>query len=119
MNRQSADGLSVWEFRKRALRDRKDHGDVFIYGKFEPVEVDSEISFAFVRIGGMGGKWLAVLHFSGNICNSTTPGKGSGSHSKGRVKNSLSGTIELKAWKGYFVPIRGIDEIFKVWHLIL
>ena len=56
--------------------------------KFKPVEVDSEIVFAFVRTGGMVGKWLAVLHFSGNAFDWMTPGEASGSHSKGRVAKS-------------------------------
>lgn len=106
MKHQSPDELSVWQFWQRGLQNRKEHADVFVYGEFEPVEVDSESIFAYVRTGEKGGKWLVVLNFSGNASQWTIPGKlhvkvwVAGSHSKGRVEKSLSGAMELWAWEG-------------------
>lgn len=103
---QSPDELSVWQFWQRGLQHRKEHADVFIYGDFEPVEVDSESIFAYVRTGTTGGKWLVVLNFSGNACTWTMPGNlhvkvwVAGSHSKAQVEKPLSGTLDLRSWEG-------------------
>lgn len=113
MNDQSPDELSVLQFWRRGLQNRKKHADVFIYGEFEPVEVENESIFAYVRIGKKGGKWLVVLNFSGSSSKWTIPGNldvkiwVAGSHSKGRVEKSLSGTMELRAWEGVLGQCEG------------
>lgn len=113
MNNQNPDALSVWQFWQRGLQNRKEHADVFIYGEFEPVEVDSESIFAYVRTGRKGGKWLVVLNFSGNVSTWMIPVNlyvnawVAGSHSKGRVEKSLSGTMELRPWEGVLGECEG------------
>lgn len=63
---ESADEFSVWQFWQDALKTRKEHADVFIYGDFEPVQTESERVFAYLRTSKTSGeKWLVALNFSG------------------------------------------------------
>ncbi|KAI9875846.1 MAG: hypothetical protein M1823_007387, partial [Watsoniomyces obsoletus] len=72
MNDKSAE-LSIWQFWRRGLKDRKEHADVFVYGDYQEVSPDDENIFAYIRTSDAGDKWLAVLNFSGKAKEWTLP----------------------------------------------
>ena len=59
------DSLSVWQYWRRGLANRKEHADAFIYGDYRTVGPESDEVFAYIRIGKKSGTWLVVLNFSG------------------------------------------------------
>ncbi|KAF2143599.1 glycoside hydrolase family 13 protein [Aplosporella prunicola CBS 121167] len=56
--------MSVWQFWQRALRHRKQHKDVFVYGDFAPVGDESPSVFAYKRWSEHEA-FVSVLNFSG------------------------------------------------------
>ncbi|KAK4454695.1 glycoside hydrolase superfamily [Podospora aff. communis PSN243] len=55
---------SVYHFWQRQLKLRKEHPDVFIYGRFDLVDERNEEIFSFVRTAGSGERWYSVLNFT-------------------------------------------------------
>ncbi|KAL9031730.1 MAG: hypothetical protein Q9196_000278 [Gyalolechia fulgens] len=98
--------LSVWQFWQRGLANRKMHMDVFIYGEFKAVGLESEQVFAYLRIGREGRKWLVVLNFSGEEAAWELPGdvkvEGwmAGNYTKGKPDKSLKDSVALQPWEG-------------------
>lgn len=67
------DGLSVYQFWKRGLENRKRHAEVFVYGDFKIVDPDHESLFIYLRTSKNDGDWLVVLNFTGKEVEWTTP----------------------------------------------
>lgn len=101
--------LSPWQWWQRALADRKEHRDVFVYGGFEDLSADDEAVYAYARTSSTnpGEKWVVLLNFSGeekswslpagyevDFWAATTYGKGK---AEGRA---VSGKVVLKPWEG-------------------
>lgn len=102
--------LSPWQWWQRALADRKEHRDVFVYGGFEDLSAeDNEAVYAYSRTSSTtaGEKWVVLLNFSGeeqswslpagyevDFWAATTYGKGK---AEGRA---VSGRVALKPWEG-------------------
>lgn len=58
---------SPWQWWQRALRDRKRHKDVFVYGGFEDVSEAHDKVYAYLRTSSTnkGEAWVVALNFSG------------------------------------------------------
>ncbi|KAL8961535.1 MAG: hypothetical protein Q9193_001921 [Seirophora villosa] len=102
----ASEHLSVWQFWQRGLANRKTHKDVFTYGDFETVGLESEEVLAYVRTGKESGRWLIVLNFSGKEVDWPLPddveveGWMAGNYTKGRPDKSLKTSIALHPWEG-------------------
>ncbi|MCJ1227789.1 hypothetical protein MMC12_004448 [Toensbergia leucococca] len=100
-----SDDLSVWQFWQRGLANRKVHKDVFVYGDFQSVGVDSDDVFAYTRTGESGWSGLVVLNFSGKNVEWAIPAESKvqvwvvGNY-KGKPEKGLEGVIELRPWEG-------------------
>lgn len=102
--------LSPWQWWQRALADRKEHSEVFVYGGFEDLSADDdEAVYAYARTSSKDPreKWVVLLNFSGgeqgwslpagyevDFWAATTYGKGK---AEGRA---LAGKVVLKPWEG-------------------
>lgn len=106
---QSSDELSPWQWWQRALKDRKDHKDVFVYGDFEDVSKDHDNVYAYVRTSSKDPKqkWVVVLNLSGKEESWTLP-QGvvvenwvATTYGKSKAEGKAStGAVALKAWEG-------------------
>ena len=102
----NADELSTWQFWQRGLANRKEHADVFIYGDFQVVEIESEEIFAYERTGKKSGKWLIVLNFSDKKVKWEIPEKVrvqgwiAGNYLKGKPAKALGGSVDMRPWEG-------------------
>ena len=66
--------LSVWQYWQQALRHRKLHKDVFIYGDFELVDCDNEAVFAYMRSDtDKRNKWLVAMNWTTDEVEWTIP----------------------------------------------
>ncbi|KAK7751455.1 hypothetical protein SLS62_006540 [Diatrype stigma] len=109
--REDNDGndLSVWRFWQRALRDRKDHKDVFVYGDFEELTHEHPQVFAYLRTSSSsskGERWVVVLNFSGRHVEWDLPGGFQveawprGNYARGPIGKPRTGMVPLKPWEG-------------------
>lgn len=106
---QSETELSPWQWWQRALKDRKEHKDVFVYGNFEDVSADHEKVYAYLRTSSKDTKekWVVALNFSGTEQSWALP-EGvevaswvASTYSKGKAEGkAVSGTVALKPWEG-------------------
>lgn len=105
---QSNDGdLSVFQFWKRGLENRKLHKDAFVYGDFELLGPDDDASpiFAYTRFNDKE-KWAVVLNFSGDEVNWDIPQHikvaqwVAGNYVKGKPEKDTTGTVVLQPWEG-------------------
>lgn len=103
--------LSPWQWWQRALKDRKTHKEVFVYGDFEDVSKAHEKVYAYVRTSSVDpkDKWVVVLNLSGaeqsdwalpegvevDSWVATTYGKGAPGESKAR-----KGAVVVGPWEG-------------------
>lgn len=101
--------LSPWQWWQRALKDRKEHKDVFVYGDFEDLSADHEKVYAYLRTSSTNPKekWVVVLNFSGKEETWTLPAGAdvefwaATTHGKGKAEDKpLTGTLTLKPWEG-------------------
>ncbi|ROW05610.1 hypothetical protein VSDG_00142 [Cytospora chrysosperma] len=99
--------LSPWQWWQRALADRKEHKDVFVYGDFEDLSAGHDKVYAYSRTSTKGEKWVVVLNFSGDEQRWDLP-KGTEvdywaatTYGKGRAEDkALATAVVLKPWEG-------------------
>lgn len=107
---QSETELSPWQWWQRALKDRKEHKHVFVYGNFEDVSADHDKVYAYLRTSSSQDtkeKWVVALNFSGREQSWTLP-KGAEveswvatTYAKGKAEGrAVTGTVVLKPWEG-------------------
>lgn len=71
---QATGELSVWQYWQEALRHRKLHKNVFVYGDFEEVDNDNEEVFAYLRTdAGKNERWLIAMNWTTTKVNWTVP----------------------------------------------
>ena len=106
VKKDDEDELSVWQFWRRGLLDRKDHKDVFVYGDYQEISPEDPSVFAYCRTSETGEKWLVVLNFSGMSVEWRMPETLSvdfwacSTYTKGRADKPMSGLIALEPWEG-------------------
>ena len=70
----SEDDLSVLQYWKRGLANRKEHADAFVYGEYQTIDnADNGSVFAYLKMGKESGQWLIVLNFSGRTVQWSMP----------------------------------------------
>ncbi|KAF2221392.1 glycoside hydrolase superfamily [Elsinoe ampelina] len=103
--KERGDGdLSPLQFWKRGLENRKEHKDVFIYGKYELLNPDESPIFAYKR-SSKEEAFVVALNFSGEeqdfeIPAVAKPKKWVTTTYKGEPKQGTKGTIKLRPWEG-------------------
>ncbi|KAF2435247.1 glycoside hydrolase [Tothia fuscella] len=102
------DQLSVFQFWKRGLENRKLHKNSFVYGGFELLgpEDDASPVFAYTRFDGQKEKWVVVLNFSGEKVGWEIPHNAgveewvAGNYVTGKPERDTKGTLTLLPWEG-------------------
>lgn len=106
--KDSSDGeLSVYQFWKRGLDNRKQHKETFVYGDFKLLSSTEEKSsiFAYKR-WSEDEAFVVVLNFSGDKVEWQIPTDVqvkewvAGNHTSGKPDLNTMGTIKLKPWEG-------------------
>lgn len=65
--------LTVYQFWKRGIENRRKHKEVFVYGGFEMVDPDNEKVFAYKRTSKIEGDWVTVMNWTGSGVDWTIP----------------------------------------------
>lgn len=97
--------LSVLQFWKRGLADRKEHKDVFVYGDFELLDSEHATVFAYKRAGSEKA-FVTVLNFSGKEVEWAVPEHArverwvAGTYEKSAPEKATGGIIKLRPWEG-------------------
>lgn len=99
--------LSVLQFWKRGLANRKEHKDVFVYGDFTLLdETEGSSVFAYKRSSEKGEAFVTVLNFCGEEVEWDVPREAkvekwvAGNYTKCAPEKETSGKIRLRAWEG-------------------
>lgn len=99
------DQLSVLQFWKRGLTNRRENKDVFIYGDFKLLDQDHDCIFAYKRFSDSRA-FVVVLNFSNKEVKWTLPSDASvknwvaGNYTAGSPDKPASGELTLRAWEG-------------------
>ncbi|KAF4554058.1 Alpha-glucosidase-like protein 2 [Elsinoe fawcettii] len=101
---REGEDLSPLQFWKRGLANRKEHKDVFVYGKYELLNDDESPIFAYKRSSDKEA-FVIALNFSGKdqdfkIPDAAKPKKWVTTTYTGGPKHETSGTIKLRPWEG-------------------
>ncbi|TID27539.1 glycoside hydrolase [Venturia nashicola] len=102
---RAGDELSVLQFWRRGLKNRKEHKAAFVYGDFEVLGPETEENpiFAYKRSGG-GETWVVILNFSEEERKIQLEGvkvqKWVTGTYDGQLDKPLNGEILLKPWEG-------------------
>ncbi|RYO85593.1 hypothetical protein DL762_005109 [Monosporascus cannonballus] len=106
MKADDPDDLSVWQFWQRALKGRKEHADVFVYGDFQELTPQHPQVFAYARTSSTGERWLVVLNFSGRHVEWRMPEDlrveswPRNNYVRGEIRKPKAGVMPLKPWEG-------------------
>ncbi|EXJ77771.1 hypothetical protein A1O3_10000 [Capronia epimyces CBS 606.96] len=105
--------LSTWQFWQRAIRHRKKHASVFVYGDYEEVAHEHPDVFAYIRTGSSPAeRWLVIMNFSGKNVDWILPETlgielwHSGNYVRGQPDKPQKGKIPLQAWEGLLAKSR-------------
>jgi len=100
----SEDQLSVLQFWKRGLEQRKQHKASLVYGDFELLDESHPQVFAYKRTGG-GESMVTVLNFSGKEFDWEIPAHANierwvaGNYTKAAPEKPTSGKVKLRLWE--------------------
>lgn len=114
---EQVDGLSVFQFWKRGLENRKKHRGAFIYGDYRGWDVQNGKVFAYERWStdtwgkepdqdDEKSRWLIVCNFSDTDVTWTVPSEVkvqswvAGNYSASKVDKVVVGVITLRPWEG-------------------
>ncbi|KAF2767957.1 glycoside hydrolase [Teratosphaeria nubilosa] len=106
MRYQSDEELSVLQFWKRGLAQRKEHKDVFVYGDYHVLDETSHKIIAYKRASAAGEAFVVVLNFSDGDIDWCVPEAAkvqkwaASNYTKGAPDLKPSGRINLRAWEG-------------------
>ena len=101
---QDPEKLSVLQFWKRALSNRKEHKSVFVYGDFELLDKDNDSVFAYRRFDA-DEAFVVVLNFSKKDVKWSLPKEAkvqkwvAGTYD-GTPSQSTSGEITIRPYEG-------------------
>lgn len=100
----SPDDLSVLQFWKRALENRKKHKDVFVYGNYKLLDDEHKTIFAYKRASKTEA-FVVVLNFSAEevewqITSDAKVKKwAAGNYTTGEVGKSTEGMVKLRPYE--------------------
>lgn len=99
--------LSVLQYWKRALENRKKHKEVFVYGDFQLLDDQHPTIFAYKRASSNDTEaFVIVLNFSGERQEWLVPEAAkvekwvTGTYTANAPEKATSGKIALQAWEG-------------------
>lgn len=98
--------MSVYQFWKRGIENRKANKEVFVYGGFEALDEDHPQVFAYLRTSKAHGSFFVALNFTRDTVEWQVPEKASlerwvaGNYTAGKPDKPVSGTITLQPWEG-------------------
>lgn len=98
--------FSVLQYWQEALKQRKTHADVFVYGDFQELSPENPEVFAYVRTSVKGERWLVILNFSKKELEWVMPQEVeieswiSTNHTKGIPNKPKQSSVPLKPWEG-------------------
>lgn len=98
------DQLSVLQFWKRALANRKEHKDVFVYGDFLMLDEQHDKVMAYKRMSDKEA-FVTVLNFSGQEVEWALPQEAkvkawvAGNYTKSAPEKATSGKVVLRPWE--------------------
>ena len=101
----STDQLSVLQFWERALANRKENKDVFVYGDFRLLDKEHDCIFAYERYT-REKSFVIVLNFSGKEIEWVLPESiklkswVAGNYTAGKPEKPVSGKLSMKSWEG-------------------
>jgi len=101
----ASDDLSVLQFWKRGLANRKQHSDVFVYGDFALLDEHHDCVFAYKRASAEEA-FVVVLNFSDKEVEWSLPaeakvkGWAAGNYGPGKPDLPTSGSLKLRPWEG-------------------
>lgn len=99
------DQLSVLQFWKRGVAQRKEHKDVFVYGSFMALDEHHSEVFAYKRASDTDA-FVVALNFTGKDVQWRIPEAAkvkhwaAGNYTAGRPEKETSGTLTLQPWEG-------------------
>lgn len=99
------DDLTVLQFWKRGLENRKKHKDTLVYGSFELLDDQHSTIFAYRR-SSSEEVFVVVLNFHGKHTVWTIPEHCkvdtwvAGNYTAGKPEKPTNGTIALRPWEG-------------------
>ncbi|KAF2173286.1 glycoside hydrolase family 13 protein [Zasmidium cellare ATCC 36951] len=102
---KDADQLTVLQFWKRGLENRKKHKDVFVYGDFKSLDDKSDKVFAYKR-SSKDEAFVVVLNFSGKQVDWSIPKDAglekwvAGNYAASAPDKAVDGSIQLRPWEG-------------------
>lgn len=102
---KAEDQLSVLQFWKRALDNRKKHRETLVYGDFELLDEEHPAVFAYMR-KSQDESFVIVLNFSGKHTVWDIPEKVeleswvAGNYTAGKPSKATEGKIALRPWEG-------------------
>lgn len=102
--KNSDDDLSVLQFWKRGLENRKKHKDVFVYGDSHLLDKDNKHIFAYKRNSSKEA-FVVVLNFTNkevewNISADAKVEKWVTANYPGKLDMPTSGSLKLRPWEG-------------------
>ncbi|KAI7520269.1 glycoside hydrolase, partial [Hortaea werneckii] len=104
-NFQGQDQLSVLQFWKRGLQNRKDNKDVFVYGDYELLDDSTYEVFAYKRKTATRA-FVTVLNYSGKEIQWQVPAQArlekwvAGNYTASAPEKATEGTVVLRPWEG-------------------
>ncbi|KAF2722715.1 glycoside hydrolase family 13 protein [Polychaeton citri CBS 116435] len=102
---KSDDQLSVLQFWKRGLANRKEHKDVFVYGDYKQLAPDHLKVYAYRR-WSKHEAFVTILNFSNSDVEYEVPAEAkvqswaAGTYTAGKPDKATSGKIVLRPWEG-------------------
>ena len=99
------DQLSVLQYWKRALANRKEHKDVFVYGDYQLLGDSHPTIYAYKRASSSEA-FVTVLNFSGKEVEWAIPEQAkverwvAGNYTAGAPEKAVSGKVNLRPWEG-------------------
>ncbi|CAK4028360.1 glycoside hydrolase [Lecanosticta acicola] len=105
------DELSVLQFWKRGLENRKKHRDVFVYGEYMLLDGNHKTVFAY-KMAGKDEAFVVALNFSGEAVDWQIPKSAkvskwvAGNYTAGEQGKSCEGTVQMRPWEA----LLGVSE---------
>ncbi|KAK3708867.1 hypothetical protein LTR37_011197 [Vermiconidia calcicola] len=97
--------LSVWQFWKRGLENRRKHKEVFVYGSFELLDDKHPDVFSYKK-SSKSEAFVVALNFSGSDVEWTIPERAkvdnwvTSNYDSWGPKQTTSGKVRLRPWEG-------------------
>ncbi|KAK3716398.1 hypothetical protein LTR37_006548 [Vermiconidia calcicola] len=97
--------LSVWQFWKRGLENRRKHKEVFVYGSFELLDDKHPDVFSYKKSSGTEA-FVVALNFSASAVEWSIPERAkvdnwvTSNYDSSGPKQTTSGKVQLRPWEG-------------------